>query len=77
MKIMTTLDSIILLFPRIEMNKPYFVISEMVKQSPTSQPERNMGRSARSSVTKSPKMNGHTGGNYSSFLLKLANPKVK
>ena len=58
-------------------NKPYFVISEMVKQSPTSQPERNMGRSARSSVTKSPKMNGHTGGNYSSFLLKLANPKDK
>ena len=49
----------------------------MVKQSPTSQPERNMGRSARSSVTKSPKMNGHTGGNYSWFLLKLANSKDK
>ena len=64
---MTTLDSIILEIPRIEMNKPYFVISEMVKQSP-SQPERNMARSARSSVTKSPKMNGHTGGNSSLLL---------
>ena len=47
------------------MNKQYFILSEMVKQSPTSQPERNMVRSARSSVTKSPKMNGHTGGNSS------------
>ena len=50
------------------MNKLYLVISEMVKQSPTNQPERSMGRSARSSVTKSPKMNGHTGGNSSLLL---------